>query len=84
MDLKKNKGLQEALFIDNNGQSISYNRKKDTIVVHMERYSGACLKAGLYLHTHYLMTNDMLFNYSFKGDALLPVFLLRRDGGFSM
>lgn len=51
----------------------------------MEPFSGVCLKAAIFLQNHLMISHEpkMLFAYSFPGDSLLPVNLLRRVGGFS-
>lgn len=51
----------------------------------MEPYSGVALKAGIFLHSHYFLTYQpsLLFAYTFPGDQLVPIFLLKRVGGFS-
>lgn len=83
--LEESSRLQPGRFLSESGEPLSYVRGRDTIQVHMEPYSGVCLKAAIYLQNQIMLTHEpgMLFAYSFLGDALLPVSLLRRVGGFS-
>lgn len=75
--------LQAGQFFDEHMHPMTYRSPRDDIQVHMEPYSGVCLKAAIFLQSQVMVTQDTLFAYSFPGDALLPVFLLRRVGGFS-